>query len=81
MHHAYFLKVLKKRAYELEFAHCFLINFTYAKYKVALCIKNLLIPPILYERSAFLKNFSKIRTFSRIPGKFKNQITQIYLQL
>ena len=30
--------MVEKTAYELEFAHCFLINFIYAKFKVTFFI-------------------------------------------
>ena len=39
-----------KTACELKFAHCYLINFTYATCKVTLFIRHFLTSPILFER-------------------------------
>ena len=41
-------KTVLKSTCELEFAHCFLINFTFAKCKVTFFIKNFLISTIDY---------------------------------
>ena len=43
------VKLKIKKACELEFAHCSLINFTYPKCKVILFIKHFLISPVSYE--------------------------------
>ena len=43
-----------KTACELEFAHCYLINFTYATCKVTFFIKHFLTIPILVEGSTLI---------------------------
>ena len=43
-----------KRACELEFAHCFVINFTCAKCKVTYFIKHFLISQIFYEGNTLI---------------------------
>ena len=43
-----------QKAWKLEFAHCFLINFTYAKCEVTFFIEHFVISPILYEGSTLI---------------------------
>ena len=57
----------------LEFAHCSLINLTYAKYKVTFFIMHFFISPILYEgrtliNFGFLIKEDLIRGFTENSG-------------
>ena len=47
-------KTLKNISCELEFVHCFLINFSIAKCKVTFFMKHFSISPIFYEESTLI---------------------------